>query len=146
MFFEKYIKLVLGKPYTVLGGVLLLTLFLGWNTQQFRMDASADSLVVEGDADLEYSRLINSRYGAGDFVFVTYAPDQGLFTSPSLRQLKALKSELEQIASVESVDSIFDVPLFKVANVSLSEITDNIITPRICRSRPVQCQGRSDEQ
>ncbi|MDC1527577.1 MMPL family transporter [Gammaproteobacteria bacterium] len=142
MFFEKYIKLVLGKPYTVLGGVLLLTLFLGWNTQQFRMDASADSLVVEGDADLEYSRLINSRYGAGDFVFVTYAPDQGLFTSPSLRQLKALKSELEQIASVESVDSIFDVPLFKVANVSLSEITDNII---ILESAEVDLSNARDD-
>ena len=82
MFFEKYINLVLGKPFTVLLSVFLLTLFLGWNAQQFRMDASADSLVVEGDADLEYSRVINSRYGAGDFVFVTYAPNLGLFTPP----------------------------------------------------------------
>jgi len=128
MFFEKYINLVLGKPFTVLLSVFLLTLFLGWNAQQFRMDASADSLVVEGDADLEYSRVINSRYGAGDFVFVTYAPNLGLFTPPSLTRLKALKNELEQITNVESVDSIFDVPLFKAANVSLSEITDNIIT------------------
>ena len=128
MFLEKYINLVLGKPFTVLVSVFLLTLFLGWNAQQFRMDASADSLVVEGDADLEYSRVINSRYGAGDFVFVTYAPNLGLFTPPSLTRLKALKVELEQITNVESVDSIFDVPLFKVANVSLSEITDNIIT------------------
>ena len=85
MFFEKYINLVLGKPFTVLVSVFLLTLFLGWNAQQFRMDASADSLVVEGDADLEYSRVINSRYGAGDFVFVTYAPNLGLFTPPRLR-------------------------------------------------------------
>lgn len=128
MLFEKYTNLVLGKSYIVLGAVLVLTLLLGWKAQQFRMDASADSLVVEGDADLEYSRLINSRYGAGDFVFVTYAPEQGIFTVQSLSELKALKSELEQIDSVDTVDSIFDVPLFKVANVSLSEITDNIIT------------------
>jgi len=128
MLFEKYINLVLGRPYIVLGVVLVLTLLLGWNARQFRMDASADSLVVEGDADLEYSRLINSRYGTGDFVFVTYAPEQGVFTAQSLSELKALKSELEQIDSVDTVDSIFDVPLFKVADVSLSEITDNIIT------------------
>jgi len=46
MLFEKYINLVLGRPYIVLGVVLVLTLLLGWNARQFRMDASADSLVV----------------------------------------------------------------------------------------------------
>ena len=80
MFFEKYSNLVLGKPFFVLGFVLLIASYLGWHTQQFRMDASADSLVVEGDPDLEFSRAMNARYGTGDFVFVTYAPENELFT------------------------------------------------------------------
>ncbi len=128
MLFEKYTNLVLGKPFFVLGFVLLLTSFLGWHAQQFRMDASADSLVVEGDPDLEFSRVINSRYGTGDFVFVSYSPGSELFTRRSLNTLQDLKTELGTVTGVESVDSIFDVPLFKVADVSLSEVADNIIT------------------
>ena len=128
MLFEKYTNLVLGKPFFVLGFVLLLVSFLGWHTQQFRMDASADSLVVEGDPDLEFSRVINSRYGTGDFVFVSYSPGNELFTRESLDTLQDLKTDLVTVSGVESVDSIFEVPLFKVADVSLSEVADNIIT------------------
>lgn len=128
MFLDKYIDLVLGRPFLVLGAVVALVAGLGWYSQDFRMDASADSLVVEGDADLEYSREINARYGTGDFVFVTYRPNAPLFTESSLAALRALRADLLALPGVASVDSIFDVPLFKVANVSLSEVADNIIT------------------
>ena len=128
MLLDKYIDLVLRRPFLVLAVVLAVTAVLGWYAQQFRMDASADSLVVEGDADLEYSREINARYGTGDFVFVTVRPDGRLFSQASLDALRALRDELQSIPRVESVDSIFDVPLFKVAEVSLSEVADNIIT------------------
>lgn len=128
MLFQKYLNLVVGKPLLVLGLVLLLVVYLGSHVSDFRMDASADSLVVEGDADLEFSREVNDRYGTGDFVFVTFKPDAALFTETSLQTLRDLKADLEGVAGVESVDSIFTVPLFKVANVSLSEVADNIIT------------------
>ena len=125
---DNYIGLVLGKPWLVLGCILVLATGLGWYTQQFRMDASADSLVVEGDPDLEFSREINARYGTSDFVFVTFNPDQELFSESSLAALRALKAELQAVSGVDSVDSIFDVPLFKVADVSLNEVADNLIT------------------
>ena len=127
MFLDRYINAVLRWPIPVLACVFALTALLGWYTQQFRMDASADSLVVEGDADLEYSREINARYGTGEFVFVTYTPEEPLFTGASLAALRGLRGELLALPGVDSVDSIFDVPLFKVADVSLSEVADNII-------------------
>jgi len=126
--FEQYLNLVLRRPFWVLAVLIMMVSALGWNLQYFRMDASADSLVVEGDADLEFSREINERYGTGDFVFVTFDPDGDLFTAAVIANLRALKSDLEALQGIESVDSIFDVPLFKVANVGLSEITDNILT------------------
>ena len=128
MLFNLYSRLVLNRPAIILLLITILVLFLASFVPRFRMDASADTLVVEGDADLEYSRTINERYGTGDFVFVTYNPEEGLFTASALERLKSLKNELEDLPRVENVDSIFDVPLFKVANVSLSEIADNILT------------------
>lgn len=128
MILDKYISLVLGRPYLVLGAVIVLAATLGWHTQQFRMDASADSLVVEGDADLEFSREIDARYSTGDFVFVTFSPNAELFTGNSLSTLRTLKSDLLAVSGVESVDSILDVPLFKVSNASLSDVADNLVT------------------
>jgi len=125
---EKYINFVLTKPYLAIGIVLFIALALGWHSRDFRMDASADSLVVEGDADLEFSRMMDARYGTSDFVFVTYTPGDELFTVASLETLKSLRNELDRVQGIESVDSIFDVPLFKVANVTLSEVADNILT------------------
>jgi predicted RND superfamily exporter protein len=125
---EKYANFVINRPYLVITFVLIVTAYLGWHSRDFRMDASADSLVVEGDADLEFSREMNARYGTGEFVFVTFNPAVELFSPDSLATLESLRAELVTVDGVQSVDSIFDVPLFKVANVSLSEVADNIIT------------------
>lgn len=127
---EKYANFVINRPYLVITFVLIVTAFLGWHSRDFRMDASADSLVVEGDADLEFSREMDARYGTGEFVFVTFNPADELFSPDLLATLDSLRSELATVEGVQSVDSIFDVPLFKVANVSLSEVADNIITLR----------------
>ena len=126
--FDKYLHLVLTRSVLVILALLSMLLGFAMHIGDFRMDASADSLVVEGDADLEYSRQVNERYGTGDFVFITFDPNQDLFTVETLETLKSLKSDLEAIQGIESVDSIFDVPLFKVANVGLTEIADNILT------------------
>ncbi|MGV3591618.1 MAG: efflux RND transporter permease subunit, partial [Gammaproteobacteria bacterium] len=128
MLLNAYVALVVKHPKWVLAALVALVLGLGWGVQDFRLDASADSLVVEGDADLEFSREINARYGAGDFVFVAYTPEQELFSSDTLADLRALRDELLDIDGVESVDSILTIPLFKVADASLRDVTDNIIT------------------
>lgn len=123
-----YFKLVLEKPKTCLLLVLLLTLSFGWFTQYFRLDASSDTLVVEGDADLELARQTNDRYDTSNFVFISYSPYAPLFEEASLDSLRALKDRLELMDRVRSVDSIFSVPLLKVADVPLAELADNIMT------------------
>ncbi|MDC0598872.1 MMPL family transporter [Gammaproteobacteria bacterium] len=127
MFVKSYLSLVLDRPKWTIIGIVILTLCLGWYAQYFSLDASSDSLVVEGDEDLEFSRQMSARYGSGDFVFVTYTPQQELFSPPVLAELRRLKTELESLDRVVSIDSIFEVPLFKVANVSLNEVATNLV-------------------
>jgi len=123
-----YLQLVLKKPKLCLLLVLLVTLSLGWFTQYFRLDASSDTLVVEGDADLELARQTNDRYNTNDFVFISYSPNAPLFEENSLNRLRELKDRLELMDRVSSVDSILSVPLLKVADVPLAELADNIKT------------------
>jgi hypothetical protein len=49
-----YEVLVLRRPVTTLVSIALDTLFVGWFSQDFALDASADSLTLENDNDLRY--------------------------------------------------------------------------------------------
>jgi predicted RND superfamily exporter protein len=128
MLLDAYLALVLKHPRKVLLGLALLCLFLVRFVPDFKLDASADSLVVEGDPDLEFSRQINARYGTGDFVFIAYTPTQELFSEPVLQTLRELRDDLQAIDGVASTNSILNVPLLKVANATLTNVADNVIT------------------
>ena len=69
-----YSALVFRRPLIAIALLLTLTAGIGYYTQYFRLDASADSLLLEGDKELEYSREINAIYGASDSVVVAYTP------------------------------------------------------------------------
>ena len=45
----------------------------------FKMDASSDSLVLENDEDLKYYREINNAYAASDFLIVIFTQNNNLF-------------------------------------------------------------------
>ena len=42
--------------------------------KNFRLDASSETLLIEGDPDLKYLNEINERYGAKEFLVLTYTP------------------------------------------------------------------------
>ncbi len=128
MLLDAYVTLVTKHPRKVLLGLALLCLFFGRYIPDFKLDASADSLVIEGDADLEFSREINARYGTGDFVFIAYTPEQQLFSIDAMQTLRELRNELQAIDGIASINSILDVPLLKVANATLSNVAENAIT------------------
>src|SRR3989339_359372 len=93
-FFRKW---VLGYPKTVLLVLVIMVSYLGWQATKLEVDASAETLMLEDDKDLEYTRLINTRYGNPDFLFMTYRPKAGILSEPSLADLKKLQGELEAL-------------------------------------------------
>jgi predicted RND superfamily exporter protein len=92
----------------------------------FRMDASADSLVLENDQSLEYYRKIKKKYGTDDYLFITFAPKDELFAPDSIKQLTALRDQVAKLPGVETVLSLIDAPIFDPNNVSLSNIEEDI--------------------
>ena len=92
----------------------------------FRLDASADSLLMEGDQELIYSREINSRYGIQESVIVAFTPNEDLFSRESLDTLSEISERLLSIKTIESVDSILNVPIF--SDTPLTGISENYLT------------------
>ena len=124
-----YERLVLAHPARVLLAMLALLGFFGWHAQHFELDASADSLLLEDDRDLQILRELQTRYDSKDLLIVTYAPGGDVFDEASLRQLRALRDRLISAPGVESIISILDVPLLdNVEGVSLSAVADNVRT------------------
>ena len=123
-----YDRLVLGHPAIALVIVSAGVLFFGLHSTDFRLDASADSLVLENDQDLRYYRSIRARYGSGDFLIITFTPKAGLFTPASLDHLRKLRDSLLSLKSIESVISILDVPLIRSPPVSLQDVSQQVRT------------------
>ncbi|TYO97461.1 hypothetical protein EDC39_1101 [Geothermobacter ehrlichii] len=117
-----YRRTILRHPVAVLAVTGLVLLAAGFQARHFRLDASADSLVLEDDADLRTYRELRRRYGSGDFLIIAYTPRRELFSDAVLGDLKRLRDELEELEEVQSVVSILDVPLLQSPPVGFSEL------------------------
>jgi len=123
-----YNQWVLEKPRVWLGIIALALLGFGFTVPNFKLDASSDSLVLENDADLKYSRKVNKAYGSDDFLVITWTPKTSLLSDESLTGLQRLKDDLLKVDRIEKVISILDVPLFNSPRITLSELSDNVRT------------------
>ena len=120
--FRIYDKVVLSNPRACLVVIVLMMIIFGLHARDFKLDASADSLVLENDEDLRYFRAVSKVYGSEDFLVITYTPFDDLLSENSLEGLRGLKKDLSQLERVHSVVSILDVPLLESPKVKLSEL------------------------
>jgi len=123
-----YERLVLDRPGITLMLVALVVAFFGFHAANFKLDASADSLVLEHDESLHYYRAIRARYGEDDNLIVTYSPQGDLFSAAVLADLKNLRDGLEAIDRVDAVISLLDVPLIESPPISLADLSRKIRT------------------
>lgn len=126
-----YEQLVLRRPALVL---LALALLLAAAVAQFpriRLDASADSLLLQGDPALEYFRDVNRRYGAQEFIVITWQPGAPLLADESLRPLARLAEDLRALPGVSSVLTILDAPLLQSPPLRLRQLTSGAALPSL---------------
>ena len=121
-------RVVLRHPTIVILCVLAVVGFLTFGVRGFRLDASHETLVLENNKDLRYSRLIGSRYGKHEFLVLAYTHRSNLFSDKTLAVLARLRDDLAALESVSSVISILDVPLLESPPLSLRELTNNLPT------------------
>ena len=118
-----YQRCVLQRPLLSLLLVLGVVVMLVSQLDQLKLDASADSLVLEGDTALEFFRENSERYASEEFLIITFQPEGDLLADDSLLAIAALRDELSSLAGVTSVTTILDVPLLESPPVGLSDVT-----------------------
>ncbi|MFC1677873.1 RND family transporter [Planctomycetota bacterium] len=121
-------RMVLRHPIITILCILVVVVSLAMHMNDFRLDASSETLVLENDDDLRYSRIISSRYAKNNFLVLTYSPRNDLFSEKTLANLRTLRNDLKFLKRVSSVVSILDVPLMESPRVSLDKFTSDLPT------------------
>ena len=135
-----YDHLVLDRPWAVL--VFLVAVVVAMVTQagNFRLDASSDSLLLEGDEDLRYYRKVLEQYGTRDFLFVTYNPDAPMLDPATLE--RHIAWDIGAAAVADILSGRFDATLVKSGYSRLvvdcnRDLADETSIPQVSDGVPI---------
>jgi len=123
-----YQKNIIEKPKLIFILLLICLVGFGYNSKNFKLDASSETLLIEGDPDLEYLNEITKRYGAREFLVLTYTPEENMISSNSIRNLNNLKDEITKLDWVHGVITLLDIPLLNSSDKPLVERLQNFQT------------------
>ena len=123
-----YKNLVIEKPKIIFIILLIFLVGFGYNTKNFRLDASSDTLLIEGDPDLKYLREINNRYGAKEFLVLTLTPKDPITSDVFVNNLLSLKYKIQSLDWVHNVVTILDIPLLENSDKPITERIQNFQT------------------
>ncbi len=123
-----YQKNIIEKTKLVFSILLLLLITAFYFSKDFRLDASSETLLLENDPDLKFLNEINERYGAKEFLVLTYSPNSKMNSDESIKNLSALKNELKTLDWVHNVVTLLDIPLLEATDDGLIERIQNFKT------------------
>tara|TARA_Y100000590_G_scaffold95428_1_gene108299 strand:- start:1487 stop:3865 length:2379 start_codon:yes stop_codon:yes gene_type:complete len=128
MLAQIYKKNIIEKPRFIFFILICCFLLFSYNSKNFRLDASSETLLIEGDPDLKYLNEINQKYGAKEFLVLTFTPEEDITTDNSVNNLLSLKYKLQSLDWVHSVITILDLPLLNIKDETLTEKLQNFST------------------
>ena len=121
MFAQFYQNTILKNPKSIFVLLFLVLISFGYYSKDFRLDASSETLLIEGDPDLEYLREITDRYGSKEFLVLTYTPNEPMVSDASINNLLSLKYKIQSLNWVHSVITLLDIPLLNNSDAPLQE-------------------------
>jgi predicted RND superfamily exporter protein len=124
-----YQRIIIDRPRLAIAFVLAVTLVMGMGLPNFKLDASADSLTLEYDEDLNFFREVSKRYGSDNFLIVTFSPKFGeLLDDKNLETLSSISKNLNNIKGVDSTLSLLDAPLLYSPKITVSDLENPLNT------------------
>ena len=128
MFVQFYQNIILKNPRSILIILIIALLSFGYHSKDFRLDASSETLLIEGDPDLKYLQEISKRYGSKEFLILTYTPNEGMVSDTSINNLLSLKYKIQSLDWVHSVITLLDIPLLNSSEAPLQERLESFKT------------------
>ncbi|MFT6895966.1 MAG: putative RND superfamily exporter protein [Paraglaciecola sp.] len=96
--------------FALAGGVAL------WAAQQFKIDASSDTLLLKNNKLYVQTQIMNKRFSPQEFILVAYEPKaHPLFSDKSFADIQQISAQFRQIPRVSSVTNILNVPLLSLS-------------------------------
>lgn len=87
--------------------------FFGWQIRNFEIDASADTLLVEGDRNYLLNQQTYLRYQPEEFILIAYRPNsKNIFEHEVLTHVDEISKKIKDIERVIDVRSIVNSPIF----------------------------------
>ena len=123
-----YQNIVIKNPKSILIILFFALLSFGYFSKDFRLDASSETLLIEGDPDLKYLQEITERYGSKEFLVLTYTPTDSMVSDTSINNLLSLKYKIQSLDWVHSVITLLDIPLLNSSDAPLQERLENFKT------------------
>ncbi len=123
-----YQNVILKNPKAVFVLLIIAILNFGYYSKDFKLDASSETLLIEGDPDLAYLREVSERYGSKEFLILTYTPNEGMVSDPSINNLLSLKYKIQSLDWVHSVITLLDIPLLNNSDAPLQERLESFKT------------------
>ena len=97
--------------------------------QNFSLDASSESLSLEGDNNLELYFDTQKTFGSDESLVISYTANEETILEPNqIFLLRSLRDDLLNIEGINSVISILDVSLFQSPPLSLVELVSDVYT------------------
>jgi predicted RND superfamily exporter protein len=124
MFLNLY-KQIINFPKLIILLFLILVSASIYQSKNFKLDASADTLLIENDPDLLYLRELNKKYKSEEFFIITYTPKTNS-SEQSIKSLEKLVKEINNFKWVSKTISVINAPLLQSSNEPLMDRIKNL--------------------
>ncbi len=97
--------------------------------QNFSLDASSESLSLDGDNNLELYFATQETFGSDESLVISYSVKDGtILSKDQIISLRSFRDDLLELEGINSVVSILDVSLFQSPPLSLVELASEVYT------------------
>lgn len=123
-----YTNFLFKNPKKIILLVFLIVCFLGYFATKLEIDASAETLLLENDKDLAFSREVSKNYETQDILVVTFTPNSDILSNTSLSTIKNLSEEIKKLSFTQSITSVLNVPLLQSPTRPIQDLVDEVRT------------------
>ena len=106
---------------------LFVLIFFLYHSQNFKLDASSDTLILQNDEDFKFFNYYNDIFPTKNFLILAIKSKDEI-NKKYIEKISKIKNKLSEIESVDSVFSIIDSPILLSNNIKLTDLQNNIET------------------
>ncbi|ABB44559.1 Resistance-Nodulation-Cell Division Superfamily transporter [Sulfurimonas denitrificans DSM 1251] len=128
MLYNLYKNYLLKYPKIILLLMAVFVVVMALFAMRLEIDASAETLLLEDDKDLEFSRDVARRFETSSSLVITYTTQDDLLSQENIENIKELSTDIKTLNIVESINSIVNVPLLQSPPIPLKELLKDIPT------------------